>query len=47
MINSEARVSLSRGQCSHANEGQSWKATNGGDAVGIAIFPMPKHTIKS
>ena len=44
---SEARVLLSRGQCNHANEGQRWKATDGGGAVGIAIFPIPKHTSKS
>ena len=31
----------------HANEGQTWKAMDGGDAVGIAIFPMPKHTSRS
>ena len=42
-----ARVSLSRGQCSHANEGQRWKATDGGGAVGIAIFPIPKQTSMS
>ena len=44
---SRARVSLSRGQCSHANKGQSWKATDGGGAVGISIFPMPKHASRS
>ena len=42
-----ARVSLSGGQCNHANEGQGSKATNGRGAVGIAIFPMPKHTSRS
>ena len=47
MVVFEARVSLSRGQCSNANEGQSWKATDGGDMVGIAIFSMPKHTSRS
>ena len=40
-------VSLSRGKCSHANESQIWKATDGGDAVGVAIFPMPKNAGKS
>ena len=43
----EARVFLSTGQCSHANEGQRWKATDGGDVVGIAIFLMPKHASRS
>ena len=47
MVVSKARVSLSRGQCSHANEGQIWKAIDGGDAVGVAIFPMPKHARRS
>ena len=31
----------------HANEGQTWKAMDGGDAFGVAIFPMPKHTSRS
>ena len=44
---SEARVSLSRGQCIHANDDQSWKAMDGGDVVGVAIFPMPKHASRS
>ena len=43
----ETRVSLSRGQRSHANEGQTWKATDGGDAVGVSIFPMPKNANRS
>ena len=31
----------------HANEVQTWKAIDGGDAVGVAIFPMPKQTSRS
>jgi len=42
-----AMVSLNRGQCSHANGGQSWKAIDGEDAVGVAIFPMSKHASRS
>ena len=39
MVVFEARVLLSRGQCSHDNKGQSWKAMDGVDAIGVAIFP--------
>ena len=44
---SKARVLLSRGQCSHTNEGQRWKSMDGGDVVGVSIFPIPKHDSRS
>ena len=43
MVVSETKVSLSRGKCIHANDGQTWKVAESGDTVGISIFPMNKH----